>query len=217
MYMSKAKLYNQEGAVVGSAELPDGIFGVPMVPMVVRRAVEAQQRNSRQVLAHTKTRSEVRGGGRKPWRQKGTGRARHGSIRSPIWVGGGVAFGPRNDRNFSAALNRKERRKALMMSLSSKAKEEKVIVLEKLELPEIQTKLLAGILAKLPSKNASTLLVQPGNDTKIIKSARNLPKVTTIAANSLNVVDVLRHNFLVIPLDGLKAIETTFVSKKKSS
>lgn len=214
--MPQTKLYNQEGAVVGTAELADDIFGIKSHPLVIRRAVEAQERNSRAVVAHTKTRSEVRGGGRKPWRQKGTGRARHGSIRSPLWVGGGVTFGPRNNRNFSVRMNKKERRKAILMTLSAKAEADRILVLETLNLPEIKTKQLATVLAKLPMKGKKTLLVQPEPEATIIKSARNIPHVTTIAANSLNVLDVLRHDQLVLPQASLSVIEKTFRSTKRT-
>lgn len=212
--MPQVKLYNQEGAVVGTTELSEELFGVKANDAVIRRAVEAQEHNSRAVVAHTKTRSEVRGGGKKPWRQKGTGRARHGSIRSPIWVGGGVAFGPRNDRNFSIRINKKERRKAMLMMLSAKVSDDKLLVLEKLELPAIKTKQLAGILAKLPSKNKRTLLVQGSPKDTIVKSARNIPRVTTIAANSLNVIDILRNDYLLLPQETVGIIEKTFRLKK---
>ncbi|MBI3956395.1 MAG: 50S ribosomal protein L4 [Candidatus Kerfeldbacteria bacterium] len=208
--MPQVKLYNQDGHVVGTADLADDLFGLKPDARVIRRAVEAQQRGSRPVVAHTKTRAEVRGGGKKPWRQKGTGRARQGSIRSPIWVGGGVAFGPRNTRNFTMRLNRKEKRKALLMGLSVKAGEQKIIVLDKLELAAIKTKQLAAILTKLQPKQRPTLLVQSAPNAAIIKSARNLPFVTTIAANSLNIVDVLRSDCVVLPMDSVKVIEKTY-------
>jgi len=213
--MPQTKLYNQEGAVVGTADLADEIFSVKSEAQVIRRAVEAQERNSRAVVAHTKTRSEVRGGGRKPWRQKGTGRARHGSIRSPIWVGGGVTFGPRNNRNFSMRLNRKERRKAILMTLSAKAEADRILVLDALEFPEIKSKSLAAMLAKLPVKGKKTLLIQPKPEATITKSARNIPNVTTIAANSLNVLDVLRHDVLLLPQASLSVIEKTFRPTKR--
>lgn len=214
--MPQTKLYNQEGTVVGTAELAAEVFGIKSEPQVIRRAVEAQERNSRPVVAHTKTRSEVRGGGRKPWRQKGTGRARHGSIRSPIWVGGGVTFGPRNNRNFSMRINKKERRKAILMTLSAKADADRILVLDKLDLPEIKSKKLAAILAKLPSKGKKTLLVQPTPEPTVIKSARNIPNITTIAANSLNVLDVLRHDVLLLPQASLPIIEKTFRLSKRA-
>lgn len=214
--MPQTKLYNQEGNVIGTADLPDSIFNVTPGQQLVRRAVEAQQQNARVARAHTKTRSEVRGGGRKPWRQKGTGRARHGSIRSPIWIGGGVTFGPRKDRNFSVSLNKKERRKALFMGLTAKVKDDKLVVLDRLSLPSIKTKQFAAILSKLPAKNRSTLVVQPQKDETIMKSARNLPKVSTIAARSLNIVDVLRHEYLLLPQESVKVLEATYHIAKES-
>lgn len=208
--MSQAKVYNQEGSVVKTVDLDPRIFDVAVKSEVVKRAVVAQQSNSRQVLAHTKTRSEVRGGGKKPWRQKGTGRARHGSIRSPIWVGGGITFGPRNTRNFSVRINAKERQKALFMSLSAKAAAEKILLLDTVTLESPKTKMFAGILKKLPGNGKSILFVQSAKDATLTKSARNIPKVSTIAADSLNIVDVLKHEYMVMPIDGLKVISNTF-------
>lgn len=206
----KLKIYNLSGAVVGEQDVPAALFEVAESPALVQRAVRAQQAASRQVLAHTKTRSEVRGGGRKPWRQKGTGRARHGSIRSPIWVGGGVTFGPRKNRNFVLRINKKEVRKALMMALSVKAKNDQVVLIDKLELPAIKTKTLVAALHKLPTKGKTTLLVQATQDAIIAKSARNIPTVTTIAARNLNIVDVLRHRILMLPVGALDVLTTTF-------
>ncbi len=213
----KAKVYNTAGEVVRSAELEPKIFEVKVNPVVVQRAVLAQEANSRGAVAHTKTRGDVRGGGKKPWRQKGTGRARHGSIRSPIWVGGGVAFGPKSNRNFTQRVNKKELRKALFMGLSSKAAEEKVILLDELSLPSIKTKQLVAILKKLPIEaRSSLLLVQPKVDPVIVKSARNLSRVSTIMANSLNLRDVLKHEYLVMPVSGLDAVTSTFLPSSKN-
>ncbi|MFH1171755.1 MAG: 50S ribosomal protein L4 [bacterium] len=213
--MATAKVYNHEGAVIGTKELPKSIFSVQASPALLRRAVEAQQRNSRPIVAHTKTRSEVRGGGRKPWRQKGTGRARHGSIRSPIWVGGGVTFGPRNTKNYTIRINRKERRKALLMGLSEKAQSEKVVLLDALKLSSPKTKQFALLLNKLPVRGRSTLVIQPAREEQLIRAARNIPNVTTIAANSLNIVDVLRHEYLLLPSDGLAMIEKLYQMTKR--
>ncbi len=204
-------LYNAQGEAIGTVQLDPKLFGVPVKESVVQRAVLAQAANSKVAVAHTQTRGEVRGGGKKPWRQKGTGRARHGSIRSPLWVGGGVTFGPRPNRNFSMRINKKEQRKALLMSLSSKAQDSKVIVFEDLSLPEIKTKLIATLFRKLPNAKKSTLLIQNKPDATLYKSARNIDRVTTILANSLNVVDVLRHEYLVMPQSSLEVMKTTYV------
>ncbi len=152
--MPKVKVYNQDGAIVGSQELSEKVFGVEPKAAVIHQVAKAMMANKRQVLAHTKTRGEVRGGGIKPWRQKGTGRARHGSIRSPLWVGGGVTFGPRNDRNFKQKINNKMRRKAIAMGLSDRVKEDKFVVLDKIEMGEIKTKGIIKMFGKLdPSRH----------------------------------------------------------------
>ncbi|MDD5040350.1 MAG: 50S ribosomal protein L4 [Patescibacteria group bacterium] len=195
--MSNAALYSQDGKKIREITLEPKLFDVPVRPVVVQQVVKAQLANRRQPIAHAKDRSEVRGGGKKPWRQKGTGRARHGSIRSPLWKGGGVTFGPSNERNFSMKVNKKARRTALLMSLSDKAARKRIIVLDKLSLPKIKTSALQAILNKLPIKRTA-LLVIPKNDSVIIKSARNIPSVYLISADSLNVYDVLRHDYLVV-------------------
>ena len=155
--MPTVKVYNQQGEVVGATELNPAIFAVALKPELIQQAVVAQQANTRRPIAKTKDRSEVRGGGRKPWRQKGTGRARHGSIRSPLWRGGGVTFGPTNQRNFALKINKKAKRKALAMVLTDKARQEKIILLDQLVLAETKTKKLFEILQnlKLRSKKLS--------------------------------------------------------------
>lgn len=209
--MLKVKVYNLEGKEIDELKLDSAIFGVEINPALVHQAVVAQQANARLTLAHTKTKGEVRGGGIKPWRQKGTGRARHGSRRSPIWIGGGITFGPRTDRNFSLKINRKMKRKALLMGLTDKVNEQKLIVVDKLELPEIKTKNLIKILNKLSGKKtATTLVVLAVKDEKILKSAQNLPKVKTILADSLNIVDVLQYQLMVIDKEGIKKLIATY-------
>lgn len=209
--MAKVKVYNLAGKEVGEMELDPMIFEVVAKPSLVHQVVEVQRANARLKLAHTKTKGEVRGGGKKPWRQKGTGRARHGSIRSPLWIGGGITFGPRTDREFGKKINKKMRRKALFMTLSDKVKENNFIVVEKLELPEIKTKPLFSILKKLPMKGIfSTLMVLTNKDENINKSARNIKKIKTILADSLNVYDVLKYNFLLIDKEGVKKIIDTY-------
>jgi len=209
--MLKVKVYNLEGKEVDELKLDSEIFGVEINPALVHQAVTAQNANARLTLAHTKTKGEVRGGGRKPWRQKGTGRARHGSNRSPLWIGGGVTFGPRTDRNFSQKINKKMKTKALFMGLTDKVTEESLIVVDKLEMPEIKTKNLVKILKKLVNKKAdSCLVVLAVNDKKIVKSAQNLTGVKTISADSLNIVDVLNCKAILIDKDGIKKISATY-------
>lgn len=211
MTMPAVTLYTMEGKKQGTHELPARIFGVKVDPAFVEHAVVAQRANAKITVAHTKTRAEVRGGGRKPWRQKGTGRARHGSIRSPIWRGGGVAFGPRPERNYGMKINKKERQKALFMALSDKVSANRLVLLDALEMPSIKTKQFVTSLKKLPVER-SVLLVLPGSNTNIEKSARNVAGLTPIRADSLNVVDVLRHHCLVLPVDAIGVIEKTFVT-----
>lgn len=206
----QAKLYNMQGDAVGTVELNPALFNVPSKAVVVQRAVLAQQANSKVTVAHAKKRGEVRGGGKKPWKQKGTGRARHGSIRSPLWIGGGVTFGPQAERNFAVKMNKKEQRKALFMTLTAKAEAEHVLVLDDLTLPEIKTKTVAALFKKLPVANKKSLLVQPSSDAKVYKSVRNLARVTPILADSLNIVDVLRHEYLVLPKSSLEVLAKTF-------
>lgn len=199
-------LYNTEGKEIGAVELDDAVFGVPVDGRLVQRAILAQQADARKSIAHTKTRSEVRGGGKKPWRQKGTGRARHGSIRSPLWIGGGVTFGPRNVRNYRVKINAKERKKALKMALSAKTKEKKLFVLDTVELAGPKTKLLVRMLKHFPFGTKRVLLVQPKPDATVTKAARNIPSVSTIAANSLNVRDCLAAEYLFLSKAALEKI-----------
>ncbi|MBI4090176.1 MAG: 50S ribosomal protein L4 [Candidatus Kerfeldbacteria bacterium] len=207
--MVKVPIYNLEGKEVGVRALPDRIFGVSVSPALVEQAVVAQRAQGRATVAHTKTRAQVRGGGKKPWRQKGTGRARHGSIRSPIWKGGGVAHGPRPERNYSLKLNQKAKQKALFMVLSDKVASKQLVLVDKLELPSIKTKAFAQLLKKLPVA-ASTLLVLPAKNQQLEKSSRNIPGVTPIQGHSLNVVDVLRHRSLLMPEQAVEVIERTY-------
>ncbi|HDQ22563.1 MAG TPA: 50S ribosomal protein L4 [Candidatus Uhrbacteria bacterium] len=209
--MVKIKIYNPEGKELEEIKLDSAVFGVEIKPELIHQVVEAQQANARLKLAHAKTRAEVRGGGKKPWRQKGTGRARHGSIRSPLWIGGGATFGPSKERIFAKKINKKMKRKALFMVLSDKVKENNFIALDKFNLAGIKTKDLVNILKKLPfEKQESILIVLPEKIEAIIKSAVNLPKVKTILADSLNVVDILKYNYLLIDKVGIKKIVETY-------
>lgn len=213
------KVYNQQAKEVSKTELPEEIFNVEINTDLLHQAVVAQKANNRKVVAHAKDRSEVRGGGRKPWPQKGTGRARHGSIRSPIWVGGGVTFGPLKERNYSKKINKKMKRKALFMGLSSKAKDETLILMDKLELKQPKTKDIKQIFDNLKTKleldlNKGVLLVLPENDQKVVMAANNLSKMDTIQANSLNLVDVLSYKYLLMPKDAIETIKNTYLRDK---
>jgi len=210
------KVYNQEGKEVGQADLPAEVFDVPMNKDLVHQAVVVQIASSRQVLAHTKDRSEARGGGAKPWRQKGTGRARHGSIRSPIWKGGGVTFGPTKERVFAKKINKKMKRKALLMVLSSKVRDKEMVLLDKLEIAEAKTKQMIEVINNLKTKlkkdlAKGALIVMSVSDQKIIRAIKNIPKIKTIRADSLNVVDVLSCRYLLMPQEAIEVIKKTYL------
>lgn len=207
----KYPVYNQEGKEDGSANLPKEIFEVEFNADLVHQIAVSLMANKRQISAHTKNRGEVRGGGKKPWRQKGTGRARVGSNRSPIWKGGGITHGPRNDRIFAVEIPKKMRRKALLMVLSEKAKSKNLVVLDKFSLEKGKTKEMAGYLAKLPCKNTSTLIAMPDYDKKVFLAARNIKKISIDDARNLNVLDLLNSKYLLITKDSIKTIEKTFI------
>ena len=207
--MLKTKLYNSEGKESGEMKLPERIFGVKLVDDLVHQAVVAQMANSRKVLADTKDKGEVRGGGKKPWKQKGTGRARHGSIRSPLWKGGGVTFGPTTERNFSKRINKKMRMKALFMVLSGKLRDKEIVVVDDLKLEKTSTKTMKNVFGKLPVKG-KILLSLDKNSKNILNSVKNIPEVSVISSDSLNIVDLLKNKVLVINKKGIKKIEDTY-------
>jgi len=211
------KLYNQKGEEIGKVALPVSIFDVAMDRDLVHQAVITQQANARKAIAHTKDRSEVSGGGRKPWRQKGTGRARHGSIRSPIWRAGGVTFGPTKERVFSKKINKKMKQKALFMALSSKVRDKETILLDKLNLSEPKTKQMAQVIDGLEKKlkidfNKGTLIVLSKVDQSISRASRNIPKIKVVRANSLNVLDVLSYRNLLMLKPAIGVIKQTYKS-----
>ena len=213
----KTVVYNQQGEKIEEILLPKEIFDVKFNSDLVHQVVVSQTANRRRVIAHTKDRGEVRGGGRKPWRQKGTGRARHGSIRSPIWRGGGVTFGPTKQRVFKKEIPKKMRKKALFMVLSAKKKNESVILLDKLELKKAKTKEAAEMIKVLRSKietfkQGSILVILPEMDKNIILSFRNIPKIKTIQAKDLNCLDILTYKYLIILKEAIKVIKDTFCS-----
>ncbi|MBU1136889.1 50S ribosomal protein L4 [Patescibacteria group bacterium] len=210
-------IYNQNGDQAGKINLPSSIFDLEINGDLVHQVVVAHLANKRKVIAHTKDRSEVRGGGKKPWRQKGTGRARHGSIRSPIWRGGGITFGPTKDRNFSKKINKKMRRKALFMSLSSKVKDKEIVLIDKIELTEAKTKIMSQALNNLSSKmekdfKKGTLIVLPSSDKKLSLASRNIQKIKLVGADNLNLLDILSHRYLLIlsPKETVKIIEKKY-------
>jgi large subunit ribosomal protein L4 len=203
--------YNQNGEKTEETRLPSEIFGMKINPDLIHQVVVSQMANRRQVIAHAKGRGEVRGGGRKPWRQKGTGRARHGSIRSPLWKGGGVTFGPTKEKVFEKKIPKKMKKLALLMALSAKAKNNFLILLDKLNIEKIKTKLMLEILRKLPCKNESVLIALPKLDKNLILSARNIPGVETIQAKDLNTLDLFSFKYLLMPKESIKMIKQTFL------
>ena len=205
--MAKVAVYNMEGKEVDSIELNDSIFGVEINEHLVHMAVLQQLANNRQGTQKAKTRSEVRGGGRKPWRQKGTGHARQGSTRSPQWTGGGVVFAP-VPRDYSFKLNKKEKRAALKSALTSRVAENKFVVVDELKLDEIKTKKFAEVLKNLKVEKA--LVVLNEMDKNVIASAANIPTVKTAQTNELNVFDVLKYDTVVVTKSAVATIEEVY-------
>jgi large subunit ribosomal protein L4 len=211
----KADVYNQKGEKTGTTLLPKDIFGVSENPDLIYQAALSFMANKRKATAQAKDRSEVRGGGRKPWRQKGTGRARHGSRRSPIWKGGGVTFGPTKDKVFKKKINKKMKRKALLMVLSAKAKNNLLILLDKIKLERAKTKEISEIFKKLPCKEKKSLLILPAMDKNIITAARNIPEISAVQARDLNLLDLLSVRYLVMPKEAIKTIRETFAKQSR--
>ncbi len=205
--MAKVSVYNMEGKEVGNMDLNDAVFGVEINEHLVHMAVVQQLANNRQGTQKAKTRSEVSGGGRKPWRQKGTGHARQGSTRSPQWTGGGVVFAP-VPRDYSFKINKKEKRAALKSVLTSRVLDNKLIVVDELKFDEIKTKKFQAVMDNLKVKKA--LVVIADNDEKITMSARNIPTVKTALVNSINVYDILKGDTLVLTRDAVAKIEEVY-------
>lgn len=206
--MPKVDVYDIKGKKVSDVELAEAIFGIEPNETIVHSVLVNYLANQRQGTQSTKTRAEVRGGGRKPWRQKGTGRARQGSIRAPQWVKGGIALGPK-PRSYKYTVNKKERRLAIKSLLSSKVIENELTVVDKLELAEIKTKTMVKALADLKVEG-KTLIVLPENNKNVLMSARNIEGVKTITLNNINVFDLLKYNNLVLPLETVKKIEEVY-------
>ena len=206
--MANVSVYNMEGKEVGSIELNDAIFGVEVNEHLVHLAVVQQLANNRQGTQKAKTRSEVSGGGRKPWRQKGTGHARQGSTRSPQWTGGGVVFAP-VPRDYSFKMNQKEKRAALKSALTDKVQNNKLIVLDELKMDEFKTKKFAEVMNNLKATRKA-LVVVAENDAKVVKSAKNLAEVKTALTNTINVYDIVNAHTLVLTKDAVAKIEEVY-------
>ena len=205
--MANVKVYNMEGKEVGSIELNDAVFGVEVNEHLMHLAVVSQLANKRQGTQSAKTRSEVSGGGRKPWKQKGTGHARQGSTRAPQWTHGGVVFAPK-PRDYSVKMNKKEKALAIKSALTSRVAEEKIYVLDALTLDEIKTKKMVAVLDSLKVEKA--LVVLDKKDENVILSAKNLPNVRTTMSNAINVYDILKYGSLVITKDAVAQIEEVY-------
>ncbi len=206
--MPKVDVYDIKGKKVSDIELADSIFGIEPNETIVHSVLVNYLANQRQGTQSTKTRAEVRGGGKKPWRQKGTGRARQGSIRAPQWVKGGIALGPK-PRSYKYRVNKKERRLAIKSILSSKVLEKELTVVDKLEVKEIKTKTMVKALADLKVEG-KTLIVLPENNKNVLMSSRNIEGVKTITANNINVFDLLKYTNLILPVDTVKKLEEVY-------
>ncbi|MFA5643934.1 MAG: 50S ribosomal protein L4 [Patescibacteria group bacterium] len=218
----KTNIYNQNGEITGEIKLSDKVFAVKINDDLLHQAMITQTSNERQVLAHTKNKAEVRGGGRKPWKQKGTGRARAGSSRSPIWIGGGVTFGPRKDRNFSKKINKKMKQKALTMVLSDRLATNNLAIIDKFEVKDFKTKIFNSYLKKIENifsdsgdkniknKKRSVLFVNDDKNEKTIKSGRNLVGLSIINLENINIVDLLKYKNLVVTESAIKKINEVY-------
>jgi large subunit ribosomal protein L4 len=211
----KTDLYNFQGEKVGEIELPE-IFDVPFNPALVHQVLRWHTLNTYYPYAHTKTRAEVRGGGRKPWPQKGTGRARHGSIRSPIWVGGGVTFGPRNEEKKQININQKMKRKALLMTVTEKLKQNLLRIIENLDNKIYKTKEFENFFSyfleprKTKKKRETALLVIDKDDKNIYRAVRNLPYADAISARNLNLIEILNHKYLFLTKEAIEVLKNRF-------
>ena len=205
--MANVTVYNMEGNEVGTMELNDAVFGVEINEHLVHLAVVRQLANKRQGTQKAKTRSEVSGGGRKPWRQKGTGHARQGSIRAPQWTGGGVVFAP-VPRDYEVKMNKKERRAALKSALTSKVQDNKLVVVDSLALAEVKTKEMQRVLTNLKAEKA--LVITAADDKNVVLSTRNIADVQTATVNTMNVYDVMKHNTVVVTKDAVASIEEVY-------
>ena len=206
--MPKVDVLDMKGKKVSDIELADSVFGIEPNENIVHAVLVNYLANQRQGTQSTKTRAEVSGGGKKPWRQKGTGRARQGSIRAPQWIKGGIALGPK-PRSYKYTVNKKERRLAIKSILSSKVIEKELTVVDKLELKEIKTKSMVKALSALKVEG-KTLIILPENNKNVLMSARNIEGVKTITANNINVFDLLKYTNLILPVDTVKKLEEVY-------
>lgn len=205
--MATVSVLNMQGNEVGTIDLDDAVFGVKVNEHLVHRAVVSQLANRRQGTQSARTRSEVRGGGKKPWRQKGTGHARQGSIRAPQWKGGGVVFAPK-PRDYSQKMNKKEKRGALKSALTSRVLENKIVVLDELKFDEIKTKKFVEVMKNIHVEKA--LVVTSDNDIRVVKSASNIPTVKTATPSTINVYDILKYNTLVVTKAAVETIQEVY-------
>ncbi len=210
----KTDVYDKKAVKVGTVELPDRLFGRSWKPDLVHQSVRTQALNKRNNIAHAKDRSEKRGGGRKPWRQKGTGRARHGSIRSPIWRGGGVTHGPLKERNFKLKLNKKMRQGAMFSVFSKRVKEGEVRVVDSLAMDEPKTKELSEVLGNFMEAKLSFLIIPSPDNKNIYRASRNIQGVKSLDAKSLNVYDLLRYKNILLEKDAIGEIEKHYNAVK---
>lgn len=217
----KAVVYNQKAENIGEVDLNPAIFAVKPSLHLLAEAVRVQQSNARKGLSHTKTRAEVSGGGKKPWKQKGTGRARVGSIRSPIWRHGGITFGPRSDRNWELKLNKKAKKKALFMALSDKAIHNQVVLVDNLHFDNVKTKefnvVLKAFEKGVKEFGKKVLFVLPKANKDLARVTQNLQNINTVLASSLNIVDTMKADTIFALKDSLKVIEKTFLKKELES
>lgn len=206
----KITVYNLQGGKVKEIDLDQRIFSVKVKPEVIQQAVVAQLAGRHQASAHTKNRGEVRGGGKKPWKQKGTGRARQGSIRSPLWRGGGIVGGPTSARNFTKKINKKARRLAMLAVLSDRLAHERITVIQELVMPDSKTKSLVKIFNNLPIKPKKLLLILGKKSSPVLQAAKNISQLNLLAANSLNIVDLLKSEYLLITESALPVISKVY-------
>lgn len=216
----KTNIYNQNGEIVSEISLSDKVFALKLNQDLIHQAMVTQNANERQVLAHTKTKGEVSGGGKKPWKQKGTGRARAGSSRSPIWIGGGVTFGPRKERNFSKKINKKMKQKALSMVLSDKLNNNNLAIIDKVEINDFKTKTFNSFIKKIENifssekdnkKNKrSILFINDNKDEKTLRSARNLVGLSIINLENTNIIDLLKYKNLIITESAIRVINERY-------
>lgn len=208
--MPKLALYNKTGGQIGEVDLNEQVFDVRVNVPVVHRAVVAQLAAMRAGTNKTKTRGEVAGSGKKPWRQKGTGRARQGSIRAPHWVGGGKVFGP-TPRDYTQKINKKEKRLAVKSALTDKVREGKLVVVDNFDITEPKTRDMVKVLTDLNLRDKKVLIILPGKDEAVYKSARNIPRVKTLVTQALNIYDLVNYEYIVITKDAVAAVEEVLV------